>query len=247
MTRVRSLCHDDLPQVVALYRSHLAVPNLAGEDELRTAFEHVFLGEPLSDPSIPSSGVRGLRRRDPRFHRIAGASDAVRGAVRAPGLQQLPGRLTDGATVRSGWSATAEVPGRTAGPHHDRHRRECDREDVETPRRFPVPPRFDHLAASRTPRASGRRPQTLAPRQAAAAATGPAPVPTAGLRVLPIGQDRRDVRATGAHRGGVDAPAPDRPPPSRTSAIRPLAGVRRRAARPASSTRSAGPGRTGGS
>jgi hypothetical protein len=54
MTRVRSLRHDDLPQVVALYRTHLAVPNVAGEDELRTAFEQVFLGEPLSDPSIPS-------------------------------------------------------------------------------------------------------------------------------------------------------------------------------------------------
>jgi hypothetical protein len=54
MTRVRSLRHDDLPQVVALYRAHLAVPNLAAEDELHTAFEQVFLGEPLSDPSIPS-------------------------------------------------------------------------------------------------------------------------------------------------------------------------------------------------
>src|SRR4051794_28802879 len=54
MTRVRSLRHDDLPQVVALYRTHLAVPNVAGEDELRTAFEQVFLGEPLSDPEIPS-------------------------------------------------------------------------------------------------------------------------------------------------------------------------------------------------
>src|SRR3954454_10019229 len=59
MTRVRSLCHDDLSQVVALYRSHLAVPNFAGEDELRTAFEQVFLGEPLSDASIPSLGFEG--------------------------------------------------------------------------------------------------------------------------------------------------------------------------------------------
>ena len=59
MTRVRSLCHDDLPQVVALYRTHLAVPNLAGEDELRAAFEQVFLGEPLSDPSIPSLVFEG--------------------------------------------------------------------------------------------------------------------------------------------------------------------------------------------
>jgi L-amino acid N-acyltransferase YncA len=59
MTRVRSLRHDDLPQVVALYRSHLAVPNLAREDELRTAFEQVFLGEPLSDPSIPSLVFEG--------------------------------------------------------------------------------------------------------------------------------------------------------------------------------------------
>jgi GNAT superfamily N-acetyltransferase len=59
MTRVRSLCRDDLPQVVALYRTHLAVPNVAGEHELRRAFEQVFLGEPLSDPSIPSLVFEG--------------------------------------------------------------------------------------------------------------------------------------------------------------------------------------------
>ena len=41
MTRIRSLCQDDLSQVVALYRSYLAVPNFAGEDELRMAFEQV--------------------------------------------------------------------------------------------------------------------------------------------------------------------------------------------------------------
>ena len=93
MTRVRSLRHDDLPQVVALYRAHLAVPNLAGEHELGTAFEQVFLGEPLSDPSIPSLVFEGCRRRDPRLHRVAGASDAVRAAARASGVQQLAGRL----------------------------------------------------------------------------------------------------------------------------------------------------------
>jgi hypothetical protein len=59
MTRIRSLCHDDLSQVVALYRSHLAVPNVAGADELRLAFEQVFLGEPLSDESIPSLVFEG--------------------------------------------------------------------------------------------------------------------------------------------------------------------------------------------
>src|SRR4051794_10920593 len=59
MTRVRSLCRDDLPQVVALYRTHLAVPNVACEHELRRTFEQVFLGEPLSDPSIPSLVFEG--------------------------------------------------------------------------------------------------------------------------------------------------------------------------------------------
>jgi hypothetical protein len=59
MTRIRSLCHDDLSQVISLYRTHLAVPNVAGDDELRTAFEQVFLGEPLSDPSIPSLVFEG--------------------------------------------------------------------------------------------------------------------------------------------------------------------------------------------
>ena len=59
MTRIRSLRQDDLSQVVALYRSYLAVPNFAGEDELRMAFEQVFLGQPLSDPSIPSLVFEG--------------------------------------------------------------------------------------------------------------------------------------------------------------------------------------------
>jgi hypothetical protein len=59
MTRVRSLHHDDLSQVIALYRTYLAVPNVAGDDELRTAFEQVFLGEPLSDPDIPSLVFEG--------------------------------------------------------------------------------------------------------------------------------------------------------------------------------------------
>jgi len=48
-----------LSQVVALYRSHLAVPNVAAVDELRMAFEQVFLGQPLSDPSIPSLVFEG--------------------------------------------------------------------------------------------------------------------------------------------------------------------------------------------
>ena len=59
MSRIRSLRQDDLPQVVALYRSDLAVPNFAGEAELRTAFEQVFLDKPLSDPSIPSLVFEG--------------------------------------------------------------------------------------------------------------------------------------------------------------------------------------------
>lgn len=59
MTRIRSLRHDDLSQVVALYRSYLAWPNVADDDELRMAFEQVFLGQPLSDPSIPSLVFEG--------------------------------------------------------------------------------------------------------------------------------------------------------------------------------------------
>ena len=59
MTRIRSLRPDDLSQVVALYRTHLAVPNVADEDELCTAFAQVFLGRPLSDPAIPSLVFEG--------------------------------------------------------------------------------------------------------------------------------------------------------------------------------------------
>ncbi|MBO0877200.1 MAG: hypothetical protein J2P19_27805 [Pseudonocardia sp.] len=59
MTRIRSLHHDDLDQVVALYRSYLARPSVADPAELRTAFEQVFLGEPLSDPAIPSLVFEG--------------------------------------------------------------------------------------------------------------------------------------------------------------------------------------------
>lgn len=59
MSRIRSLDHDDLPQVVDLYRTHLAVPNVADEVELRAAFEQVFLGHPLSDPAIPSLVFEG--------------------------------------------------------------------------------------------------------------------------------------------------------------------------------------------
>ena len=59
MTRIRSLLPDDLSQVVALYRSYLAEPNVADDDELRMAFEQIFLGQPLSDPSIPSLVFEG--------------------------------------------------------------------------------------------------------------------------------------------------------------------------------------------
>jgi hypothetical protein len=59
MTRIRSLCPDDLVQVLALYRAHLAWPHVADDDELRLAFEQIFLGQPLSDPSIPSLVLEG--------------------------------------------------------------------------------------------------------------------------------------------------------------------------------------------
>lgn len=59
MSRIRDLCPDDLSQVVPLYRSHLAWPHVADEDELRTAFGQMFLGRPLSDPSIPSLVLEG--------------------------------------------------------------------------------------------------------------------------------------------------------------------------------------------
>jgi hypothetical protein len=59
MSRIRSLQPDDLSQVVALYRSYFAEPNVGDADELRTAFEQIFLGQPLSDPSIPSLVFEG--------------------------------------------------------------------------------------------------------------------------------------------------------------------------------------------
>jgi hypothetical protein len=59
VTRIRALSPADLPQVVALYRTHLAEPHVAEPDELRVAFEQVFLGEPLSDPAIPSLVFEG--------------------------------------------------------------------------------------------------------------------------------------------------------------------------------------------
>jgi hypothetical protein len=59
VSRVRSLRPDDLPQVVALYRSYFAEPNVGGADELRTAFEQIFLGAPLSEASIPSLVFEG--------------------------------------------------------------------------------------------------------------------------------------------------------------------------------------------
>ncbi len=59
MTRIRSLRHDDLCQVVRLYRSHLAVPQVADDAELLNAFEQIFLGQPLSDPTIPSLVFEG--------------------------------------------------------------------------------------------------------------------------------------------------------------------------------------------
>jgi hypothetical protein len=59
MSRIRSLQPDDLPQVVALYRAYFAEPNVGDADELHTAFEQIFLGQPLSDPSIPSLVFEG--------------------------------------------------------------------------------------------------------------------------------------------------------------------------------------------
>jgi hypothetical protein len=59
MSRIRSLQPDDLPQVAALYQTYFAEPNVADTDELRTAFEQIFLGRPLSDPSIPSLVFEG--------------------------------------------------------------------------------------------------------------------------------------------------------------------------------------------
>jgi ribosomal protein S18 acetylase RimI-like enzyme len=59
MTRIRSLRPDDLSQVVALYRSYLAWPHIADDDELLVAFEQMFLNQPLSDPSIPSLVIEG--------------------------------------------------------------------------------------------------------------------------------------------------------------------------------------------
>ena len=107
-------------------------------------------------------------------------------------IMPFAGRLTASETTRRWRLATAEVPGRTTGPHHHRYRRECHRAHVETPRRFHVPPRFGDLATSLTPAASGRRPQALATWQAPVAATGPAPVSSTGCRVLPPQQYRWD-------------------------------------------------------
>lgn len=59
MSRIRSLQPGDLTQVVALYRTYFAEPNVGDADELRTAFEQIFLGRPLSDPSIPSLVFEG--------------------------------------------------------------------------------------------------------------------------------------------------------------------------------------------
>lgn len=99
MSRIRSLCKEDLPQVVALYRSHLAVPNVAAVDELNTAFEQVFLGEPLSDPDIPSLVFEGSDGEILGFigslvHRMRFEERSVRMAcssslVVAPGARQF--------------------------------------------------------------------------------------------------------------------------------------------------------------
>jgi hypothetical protein len=59
MSRIRSLQPDDLPQVVALYMTYFAEPNVGDAAELHTAFEQIFLGRPLSDPSIPSLVFEG--------------------------------------------------------------------------------------------------------------------------------------------------------------------------------------------
>lgn len=54
MTRIRDLRTDDLPQVVSLYRAHLARPHVATHEELVASFANIFLDAPLYDPSIPS-------------------------------------------------------------------------------------------------------------------------------------------------------------------------------------------------
>lgn len=54
MNRIRSLRADDLPQVVSLYRNHLARRHVATHEELVTSFARIFLEAPLMDPSVPS-------------------------------------------------------------------------------------------------------------------------------------------------------------------------------------------------
>lgn len=54
MSRIRSLRADDLPQVVSLYRNHLARPHIATHEELVASFARIFLEAPLLDPSVPS-------------------------------------------------------------------------------------------------------------------------------------------------------------------------------------------------
>jgi hypothetical protein len=59
MTGIRALGPADLPQVVSLYRSYLAWPHVASEEELIATFMRIFLDAPLYDPAIPSLVYEG--------------------------------------------------------------------------------------------------------------------------------------------------------------------------------------------
>jgi hypothetical protein len=59
VTQIRALRREDIPQVVALYRSHLAWPHYADREELVAGFARIFLGRPLSDPDVPSLVLEG--------------------------------------------------------------------------------------------------------------------------------------------------------------------------------------------
>lgn len=59
MSAIRALRRDDLPQVVALYRAHLAWPHVTDVDELVASFERIYLDAPSLDPAIPSLVFEG--------------------------------------------------------------------------------------------------------------------------------------------------------------------------------------------
>lgn len=63
MSGVRALRADDLGQVVALYRAHLAWPHVADEAELIASFERLYLNGPLTDHAIPSLVYEGADAR----------------------------------------------------------------------------------------------------------------------------------------------------------------------------------------